>query len=69
MSAARRTGIALVRTPDLFVAVKTLKIKPHKHFAAACRAAMFAATGQIVRFPSLPEEPQKKKTRVTIKKS
>lgn len=61
VSAAKRSGIALVQTPDLFVVAKALKSKPSKRFATACRKAIFAAAGSVVSFPPIPDESEKKR--------
>ena len=53
-TAARSSGTALVRTCDLFEVAKALVDNPDETFAAACRQAIFNASGQEVRFPVHP---------------
>jgi hypothetical protein len=53
-SAAKRAGIALVRTPDLFEPAKYMK--EHSAdvvYAAQCRKAIFDAAGEVVVFPTV----------------
>jgi hypothetical protein len=50
-STANRMKVALVRTPDLFVAARYLTSSHDENFARLCREAIFAAEGQIVTFP------------------
>lgn len=69
MSAAIRSGIALVRTPDLYIVAQALKIKSTKRFATACRKAIFKASGSVVSFPVAPDTPQKEKTQHTTRES
>jgi hypothetical protein len=54
MAAAARSGVALVRTPDLFDPARHLKEHPDEEFARRCRAAILAASGAIVQFPEIP---------------
>lgn len=54
-SAAKRLGVALVRTPDLFYAARLVAETGSHELAAACRRAIFAAQGDIVAFPAVPE--------------
>jgi hypothetical protein len=55
MSAAKRIGAALVRTPDLFEPAKYLKHHPGDvSYAGKCRAAIMSAEGDIVVFPPVP---------------
>jgi hypothetical protein len=56
ISAAKRVGAALIRTPDLFGPAKFLKEHPtESDYAKACREAIFATKGAIVVFPETPE--------------
>lgn len=56
VSAAQRSGIALVCTPDLFAPAAYLKEHPRsKRYAAQCRKAIFGAHGSVVKFPAPPE--------------
>jgi hypothetical protein len=60
LAAAKRTGCALVRTPDLFVVARHLKDRADEDFASACRNAIAKSAGAIVAFPIAPEsEPDK----------
>ena len=55
ISAAKRVGAALVRTPDLFIPAKYIKETPaDAEYAKQCREAIFLAEGQIVIFPAPP---------------
>lgn len=54
LSAAARSSIALVRTPNLFEIVRYLEQTPNPEYATACRAAIFAASGTVVTFPPIP---------------
>lgn len=55
LSAAKRVGAALVRTPDLFEPARYMKENPmDAEYAANCRMAIFAAKGEIVSFPQPP---------------
>jgi len=51
---AKRSGVALVRTTDLFQAARYLKEHNDSHFAAACRSAILEANGEVVNFPPVP---------------
>lgn len=55
LAGAKRSGITLVRTPDLFGVAKYLKEHPNSSFASACRQAIRQAGGTQVVFPSMPE--------------
>ena len=55
ISAAKRVGVALVRTPDLFTPAKYMKETPaDAGYAKQCREAIFRAEGGIVTFPAPP---------------
>lgn len=54
VSAALRSGIALMRTPDLFTVCQYLSDTWDPDFARLCREAIFAAAGVVVVFPSPP---------------
>lgn len=54
ISAAKRIGAALVRTPDLFGPARYLKENSDAEYAAKCRSVIFAAKGDIAVFPSPP---------------
>lgn len=56
ITAAQRSGTALVRTPDLYRAAIHLKYCPNDDFARACREAIFSANGTIVAFPEAAGE-------------
>ena len=52
VTSAQRSGIALVRTCDLFEVARALIDNPDESYAAACRQAILDASGQEVQFPS-----------------
>lgn len=52
LTAAKRNGCALVRTPDLFIAARYLADTPDADYALICRQAMFSTNGDVVAFPS-----------------
>ncbi len=57
ISAAKRVGVALVRTTDLFDPSRYLKENPSDTaYAKQCREAIFRSDGDIVAFPSPPGE-------------
>jgi hypothetical protein len=56
LSGAKRLGVALVRTPDLFVVAKFLKENSDPSFAASCRKAILETTGAVVEFLPIPEK-------------
>jgi hypothetical protein len=57
ISAAKRIGAVLVRTPDLFAPAKYIKENPSdKEYARTCRAAIYYSAGEVVVFPSPPIE-------------
>ena len=51
ISAAKRIGAALVRTPDLFAVVQTLKSRWDNDYVEQCRRAILTTHGDIVTFP------------------
>lgn len=51
LAGAKRSGISLVHTPDLFEAVRRLRTGGGEPFARACREAISAARGTLVEFP------------------
>jgi hypothetical protein len=53
--AVRRSGIALVRTPDLFPPAKYLSENDDKEYASLCRLAILNTQGGMVVFPEPPE--------------
>ena len=55
---AKRSGVALVRTADLFDVARHLQDHNDPEFALACRNAILGAIGVIVEFPPLPALPQ-----------
>jgi hypothetical protein len=60
LAAAKRTGCALVRTPDLFTVARYLKETADENFAEECRKAIARSAGEVVVFPSLAtSEPEK----------
>jgi hypothetical protein len=54
LSASKRIGAALVKTPDLFAPAKYLKENGDNAYAVLCRRAIFSASGGVVSFPSPP---------------
>lgn len=62
MSAAQRTGIRLVHTPDLFPLVKYLKGRSDAKFKKSIRKAFAEASGKIVSFPEVPSEVKAKES-------
>jgi hypothetical protein len=54
LTSARRTGTRLVRTTDLFHAVKAIRSQRYPSLAADCRKAIYEQAGRIVQFP-IPE--------------
>lgn len=55
-SGAKRSGVALVCTPDLFRVAKYLKECEASAFAKKCREAIMGTEGEIVQFPQLPQK-------------
>ena len=55
VSAAKRMGTALVRTPDLFEVGRYLESSRDEVFAALCRMAIIDTRGGIVHFPTIPQ--------------
>ena len=55
MSSARRSGFALVLTHEMFEPAAYLEESGDIEYAAACRAAITAAEGQVVEFPDVPD--------------
>jgi hypothetical protein len=51
MTAAMRSGYALVRTPDLFFAAKYMLETQDEEYATGCRVSITQANGTVVRFP------------------
>ncbi len=51
---AERMKVALVRTPDLFVAARYLAGTTDSEYARACREAILSTNGQVVAFPNPP---------------
>jgi hypothetical protein len=54
MIAAGRSGIILVRTPDLFIAAKYLQEHDDEAFRLNCRGAITDGIGKVAEFPNLP---------------
>jgi hypothetical protein len=54
VAGARRLGVALVRTRDLFEPARYLRRTADQAYADACRRALFDASGCTVRFPEPP---------------
>lgn len=53
-TAAKRSGTALIMTPDLFVVAQYLQGNPDEDFSRECRKAIFGTSGEIVKFPVPP---------------
>ena len=51
ISAAKRIDAALVRAPDLFAVIQTLKSKWDDNYAEQCRRAILTTDGKVVAFP------------------
>lgn len=58
VSGAVRAGIAMIRTPDLFIVSKHLREHDDPIFAQQCREALFKAKGSVVKFPDVPSNTQ-----------
>ena len=54
-TAAKRLGVALVRTEDLFAPSRYMKDKRDDEYGKRCREAIFATSGDIVTFPAPPD--------------
>ncbi len=54
LTAAKRSGFALVRTPDLFFASKHVLETQDEEFAAQCRKVIIETSGSAVTFPDIP---------------
>ena len=55
ISGAKRSKVALIKTPDLFPIAKYLKENSDSDFAKLCRQAIANTEGKIVEFPSIPK--------------
>ncbi len=55
LNSAKR-GTILVRTADLYPIVKYLKQSKDANYAVACRSAILAGVGSIVKFPAIPNK-------------
>lgn len=55
ITSAKRLGIALVRTPDLFFIAKYVRESGDKEFSQKCIEAILAAEGTVVTFPPVPK--------------
>ncbi len=57
ISGAKRTGYALVRTPDMFQILVYLRNNPKdENFKKRCRESIFNTSGEIVKFPDIPSK-------------
>lgn len=54
LSAAKRSGLALVNTPDLFPIIQYLKRNKDESFCEKVRACFKDTSGDIIVFPSIP---------------
>ncbi len=61
LTAATRSGTALIRTVDLFYVSKYLSGKSDKAFSKKCRKAILETTG-VVKFPEIPKTEKVSKT-------
>jgi len=55
-SAARRSGTALITTPDLFMVAQYLVSSPDEEFSRECRRAILETNGEIVKFLEPPNK-------------
>lgn len=55
LSGAKRSKVALIRTPNLFPIAKYLKENSDSNFAKLCRQAIANTEGKLVEFPSIPQ--------------
>lgn len=62
LSAAQRSGFALVHTAGLFPIVQYLKKKKDAPFARKVRQCFATSSGEIVKFPDIPVKGEKKST-------
>src|SRR5258706_1185485 len=53
-SAAKRSGTALIATPDLFVIAQYLIGEPNENFSKECRRVILETSGETVKFPKPP---------------
>jgi hypothetical protein len=65
LSAAKRSGFALVHTPDLFPIVQYLKEKKNKTFSKKVRKRFAKVSGDIISFPAVPRSQKVKSTEPT----
>lgn len=61
LTGAQRSGLALVRTTDLFNVAKYLKEHNDKSYATKCREVLTQTKGEIVKFPQRPVTMKSKK--------
>lgn len=54
ISAAKRLGVALVSTPDMYAPARYLSATSDHEYAGLCRKAIYEAAGEIVVFPVVP---------------
>jgi len=62
LAGAKRLGVALVKTPDLFAVAKFLKENSNPEFATSCREAILKTKGDVVTFPPVPNHRSAKKS-------
>lgn len=55
-TAAKRGGVALVHTPDLFFSARYVRQSNDAAYAESCRKIIFATFGEVVVFPSPPAQ-------------
>jgi hypothetical protein len=56
VSFAKTSNTALIMTPDLFTAAQYVRESADHEFAAACRVAIKAGAGGLVKFPDAPQK-------------
>lgn len=56
ISGAKRSEIALVRTPDLFLVAQYLKENRNENYAKKCRQLLSRTKGEVVQFPPVPKK-------------
>jgi hypothetical protein len=66
LTAAKQSGTALVRTPDLFRIAQYLSAETDPEFAKKCREAILITQGEIVLFPEIPKASPESKVREAV---
>jgi len=65
LTAASRSGTALISTVDLFYVAKYLSEKGDKTFSRKCRQAIIKTTG-VIKFPDIPLSEKENKTIIDV---